>query len=280
MPDAQTSPASLLWTAGWDSTFRLLEALLVRRRVVQPYYLIDPERPSTPEELHAMQRVRSAVSERFPDAARSLHETRIWNGLDVRPDPAITARYLRLKARSHLGGQYDWLARFADQQGLSNLELAIHRDDRAAAFLEPHVVLCDGDGGGDGFRDPYYKLRDDPPDADLRLFERFRFPVFRKTKRDMQREAAAAGFADVLELTWFCHLPTSQGLPCGTCNPCRYTIEEGLGRRIPLKGRLRFHRRRLARQLKHPLRAAARWAGLRRPRAVDPAGGDPNPRAT
>ena len=258
MPDAPTAAASLLWTAGWDSTFRLLEALLVRRRVVQPYYLIDPERPSTPEELHAMQRVRSAVTARFPGAAGSLRETRIWNGVDIRPDAEITARYLRLKSRSHLGGQYDWLARFADQQGLSDLELAIHRDDRAAAFLEPHVVLCDGGG------DPYYKLRADPPDADLRLFERFRFPVFDKSKRDMQRIAAAEGFGDVLELTWFCHLPTSQGLPCGTCNPCRYTIEEGLGRRIPFKGRLRFHRRRLVKQFKRPFRAAARLAGLGR----------------
>jgi len=256
--DADAGAAKLLWTAGWDSTFRLLEALLVRGRVVQPYYLIDPERPSTPEELHAMQRVAAAVAAAHPGAARErLRDTRIWKGTDVRPDAEITARYLRLKARSHLGGQYDWLARFAAQQGLSDLELAIHRDDRAAAFLEPHVVRRDGGG------DPYYRLRDDPPDPDLRLFERFRFPVFDKTKRDMQRVAAERGFADILELTWFCHLPTPRGQPCGTCNPCRYTIEEGLGRRVPLRGRLRFHRRKLARQLKRPLRAAARWAGLR-----------------
>jgi hypothetical protein len=258
MADTDTGAATLLWTAGWDSTFRLLEALLVRRKAVQPYYLIDPERPSTPEELHAMQRVAAAVAAQHPGAAPLLREARIWKGIDVRPDAGITARYLRLKARSHLGGQYDWLARFADQQGLRDLELAVHRDDRAAAFLEPHVVLCDGSG------DPYYRLRDDPPDPDLRLFERFRFPVFHKTKRDMQRVAAEHGFADILELTWFCHLPTSQGRPCGTCNPCRYTIEEGLGRRVPLKGRLRFHRRRLVREFKRPLRAAARWAGLKR----------------
>jgi len=252
-----TRPCKLLWTAGWDSTFRLLEAMLLRGREVQPYYLIDPERPSTPEELHAMQRVSAAVAERFAGAAGLLREAKICKGVDIRPDPAITGRFLRLKARSHLGGQYDWLARFAEQQGLDELELAVHRDDRAAAFLEPHVVLCEERG------DRYYKLRDDPPDPDLRLFERFRFPVFDKTKRDMQRLAREHGFADVLELTWFCHLPTADGQPCGTCNPCRYTIEEGLGRRLPLRSRLRFHRRKLARQIKHPFRTAAKWAGWR-----------------
>ena len=40
--------------------------------------------------------------------------------------------------------------------------------------------------------------------------------------------------------------------------------EEGPGRRVPLRGRLRFHRRRLVKELKRPIRAAARWAGLRR----------------
>jgi hypothetical protein len=203
-----------------------------------------------------MQRVVAAIAARHPDAAALLQETRISKGTDVRPDAAITERYQRLKSRSHLGGQYDWLARFADQQGLDDLELAVHRDDRAAAFLEPHVVRCDGGG------DPYHRLRDDPPDPDLRLFERFRFPVFDKTKRDMQRLARRHGFAELMELTWFCHVPTSDGRPCGRCNPCRYTMAEGLARRIPFKTRLRNHR--LVQQIKRPLRAAAVWARLKR----------------
>jgi hypothetical protein len=246
----------LLWTAGWDSTFRLLVALLVRRKAVQPYYLIDPDRPSTPDELHAMQRITAAIADRHADAARLLRGPVVAKVTDLHPDPAVTGQFQRLRSRSHLGGQYDWLARFAGQQGLSELELAIHRDDRAHAFLEPHVVRDDCGG------DPCYRLRDDPPDPDLRLFARFRFPVFDKTKRDMQREAADFGFADLMELTWFCHVPTPDGRPCGRCNPCRYTIEEGLGRRVPLPGRLRYYRGRLLKQIKRPLRYAARLAGL------------------
>ena len=257
MSDSQPT-AKLLWTAGWDSTFRLLEALLVRRRPVQPYYLIDPERPSTPDELHAMQRIGASVRGKCPDVAGLLLEPLVFNVTDVRPQPEITGRYLRLRGRSHLGGQYDWLARFASQFGVSDLELAVHQDDRAADFLRPHVVRCD-----DGW-DPCHRLRPDPSDPDLRLFERFRFPVFDKTKRAMERVARERGFADVLELTWFCHRPTLDGRPCGDCNPCRYTIREGLGRRLPLRSRLRFHRRELAREFRRPFRAAARWAGLRR----------------
>ena len=49
-------------------------------------------------------------------------------------------------------------------------------------------------------------------------------------------------FEDVMKLTWFCHRPR-RGQPCGTCNPCIYTIEEGLGERVPMSGRLRYHLR-------------------------------------
>ena len=255
MPTAEPS-IRLLWTAGWDSTYRLLMALLVHRKAVYPYYLTDPGRPSTPNELRAMEQIAAAFAGKYPHAAAMLHEPVVRSVADLRPDEGITARFERLRARSHLGGQYDWLARFAVQNDLSDLELSIHQDDRAAIFLQPHVVREDGGG------DPYFRLRDDPPDQDLRIFQYFRFPIFGQTKVDMQRDARRHGFADLMEMTWFCHIPTPGGEPCGRCNPCRYTIAEGLARRIPLRTRLRNHR--VVQTIKRPLRAAAVWAGLKK----------------
>lgn len=246
----------LLWTAGWDSTYRLMTALLVRRKGVQPYYLTDPGRPSTPFELRAMEHIAAAVARKDPRAAAMLRRPIVSSLVELRPDAEVTARFERLRARSHLGGQYDWLARFAVQNALEDLELSIHQDDRAAMFLQPHVVREEGGG------DPYFRLRDDPPDPDLLIFRRFRFPVFDKTKRDMERDARQQGFADVMEMTWFCHIPTADGQPCGRCNPCRYTMEEGLARRIPLRTRIRNHR--VVQGIKRPLRAAAAWAGLKK----------------
>ena len=79
--------------------------------------------------------------------------------------------------------------------------------------------------------------------------------LFDMTKRHMQAEARLSGFDDLMNLTWFCHRPR-KGAPCGTCNPCIYTIEEGLGERVPLAGRVRYHLRvvpRLRRWLtRHP----------------------------
>ena len=70
------------------------------------------------------------------------------------------------------------------------------------------------------------------------------------TKVQMGEEASRRGFADVMEMTWFCRRPTRRGEPCGICGPCLETRDEGLGRRVPdVSGP-----RRLARRLDHRAR--------------------------
>jgi len=68
------APVALLWTGGWDSTFRLLTLLLVERRVVQSYYIVDRprHRPGVPAEQQAMARIRDLIARRDPDAASRL----------------------------------------------------------------------------------------------------------------------------------------------------------------------------------------------------------------
>lgn len=48
----------------------------------------------------------------------------------------------------------------------------------------------------------------------------------------MEAVAKKNNFSHIMEETWFCHTPYN-GKPCGICNPCKYTKEEGLGRRVP-----------------------------------------------
>ena len=59
---------SLLWTGGWDSTYRLLELLLVHGGTVQPYYLIDTHRRSLRLELRTMRRIKSLLFEQHREA--------------------------------------------------------------------------------------------------------------------------------------------------------------------------------------------------------------------
>jgi hypothetical protein len=62
-------PTQLLWTGGWDSSFRLLQLVLVERRPVRPIYVIDTGRPSTLFELRAMEAIRAGLLARLPDSS-------------------------------------------------------------------------------------------------------------------------------------------------------------------------------------------------------------------
>jgi hypothetical protein len=231
--DFVASPVLLLWTGGWDSTFRLLTILLVEGRAVQPFYVIDrmDKRPAVPAEREAMRRIRQEVLHRHPEAAARFGST-VECALDeIVPDSDLTRHYEQCLSRSFIGGQYEWLARYCAQRGIDAMELSIHRDDKAHELLQG---LIDAD-----------HIRLDPRfagDSRYELFKRFRFPLFDLTKQQMRAEACRLGFEDIMMLTWFCHRPRG-GQPCGTCNPCIYTIQEGLGDRIPPASRLRYHLR-------------------------------------
>ncbi len=102
----------VLWTGGWDSTFRLLDVVLVHGASVQPFYVLDTARRSSIVELNTMQRIRRSVAAISQKKAALIRPSTIVSIHDIRPDRDITDRYVRLKARSFLGEQYDWLARF------------------------------------------------------------------------------------------------------------------------------------------------------------------------
>src|SRR5688572_22265978 len=60
------TPVVLLWTGGWDSTFRLLQLLLAQRLPVEPLYLLDDTRASSKVEIATVERLRAAIGERHP----------------------------------------------------------------------------------------------------------------------------------------------------------------------------------------------------------------------
>ena len=55
------SAVPLLWTGGWDSTYRLLYLLLVDGTAVQPIYLVEYQRKSALHEVASMARIRERL---------------------------------------------------------------------------------------------------------------------------------------------------------------------------------------------------------------------------
>lgn len=260
MRDAPHGPpertaVNLLWTGGWDSTFRLLQLLLQHRVPVVPYYLEDPTRASTRTELETMARIADRVRDAWPHAGDLLQPLRIFRVTDVEVDAEITGALEAVRSRSYIGSQYAWLPAFCKQHGIGDMELGVHVDDKVQALLRGFVVWFNHPCG-------YRSLRVDrghEASAEYRLFRYFSFPLFDIDKVGIGHRAGTEGWSAVMEMTWFCHRPVRGG-PCGICAPCLYTIEEGLAHRVPPSRRaLSLLYRHFVLPLKPPLRRLRAW---------------------
>ncbi len=247
----------VLWTGGWDSTYRVLDLVFNHGHPVQPHYVIAPVREGSPYEVAAMEAIREGVERRGRGAL--LAPVRQSSEDDLDPDPVSMRQIRQLRSQGRMGLQYEYLSGYARQRlGGRPLDLSIEKAVHPGAFdfLGGHVVPApDSVGGG-------YTL---PPDVEgpLGLFLPFRFPLLDLTKQDMEEAARQAGFVDLMALTWFCHTP-HRGQPCGQCSPCRDVVTEGLGWRLSK----RAHVRRLLLPAHRAVAGARRRLGAARRRAT------------
>lgn len=228
------TPVVLLWTGGWDSTFRLLQLLLDQRLPVEPLYLLDDTRASSKVEIATMERLRAAIGRRHPHTRYLLRPLSIVRVADLAPDPAIDAAHARMAVRHGIGAQYHWLARYERQQGRPGIELTCDCIQKgASAVLLAHAVQAHAPQGY-----PTYRIPVDESDADVALlFGGFGYPLIGTTRDEMTDAARRNGWSDLMGMTWFCHRPVHGGEPCGLCHPCRANIDEGFAWRIPPKRR-------------------------------------------
>jgi hypothetical protein len=228
---------NMLWTGGWDSTFRLLDLVLIKGSKVRPYYIIDSDRLSTGTEIRTMKSIKQTLFKEYPNTKDLLLPTEFKEVFDIKTNASITRHFKEIRHGNHfIGSQYEWLARFADEYEIMDLELSIHKDDKAHKALEQFTTqFFDGD-------ELCYRVKESSyTSSEYILFRYFKFPIFNLSKLDIENIAKKNGFYDIMEHTWFCHNPRRNNSPCGICKPCTYTIEEGLSRRIPLKGRIMYH---------------------------------------
>jgi len=213
---------NLLWSGGWDSTFRLLYLLLVENSEVTPYYIIDPKRKSLENELNAMKRVRELVSEKHPRSRSLLRNTVQLNRYDIKPNKTISSMYNNLRQRVHVGTQYEWLSSFAEQMKLNDLELCFEKCADVELDRLTHLISTKTVG-----KEHERRLPDTSIPDDLKLFQYYRFPVIHLSKLEMAELARQHGFLDIMKHTWFCHHPENN-TPCGECKPCKITQLNGL----------------------------------------------------
>jgi 7-cyano-7-deazaguanine synthase len=120
---------NLLWTGGLDSTFRLCH-LSHYAVTVQPYYITE-KRKSMKNEIRAMDKIRTLLSKNC-NKEFSILPTIYVDRDTIAADAELTQSWNVLHDKYVIGSQYEYIARFAKQQGIK-LEVGIEFSPRSKA---------------------------------------------------------------------------------------------------------------------------------------------------
>ncbi len=227
----------LLWTGGWDSTFRLLQLLIVQKQKVQPYYIIDSDRLSTRMELWTMKEVRYKIIAEYPELSELFLPTKIKELHDIIRDNEIVNSFVKLIKKKSIGDQYSWLASFAKQEKMEHLELSVVKSDNGTSTLVEeflHHLIVNGVDTNE--IDQKYKGTNV-----YTVFKYFSLSSTYLSKIEIQKIAEKYGFLHILNNSWFCHKPLKNGKPCGICKPCTVIMKSGMPDRLPAWSRFRYH---------------------------------------
>ena len=205
--------------------------------IIQPYYLSD-QRPSENMELNAIEEI-SKIIKKKPATQCEILQLKYIKESERIIAKEISDSYRQIRKNYFLGSQYDWLGCFASNH--RGIELTIEKDDTAIKLINKLGRLLKI---ADEFCGDYYIIDIEHSSKEIiSLFEHFRFPIADMTKKVMKSKYIEWGCNDIMDLTWFCYSPID-GEPCGQCNPCRYTIEDGLNKRFSKKALRRYWTRK------------------------------------
>ena len=223
----------LLWTSGWDSTYRLVE-LSRMDVIVQPVYVTGMGRPSEQREIEAQNEILSAL-DGHPDVKAQILPVKYIDAADLPKDKRIADAYADIMKSVALGIQYETLAQCAAlYPGIEiGSEGGLSQNLRMTEAIGLHGKLIEKDG--------VYVV--DPENSDeiaMLAFGNFTYSIIDKTELEMRDNIREWGFEDVMSHIWFCHNPMD-GIPCGICRACEVKMQSGLGYLLTPKAQRRHH---------------------------------------
>lgn len=245
----------VLWTGGWDSTYRMLALLSWTDEDIQPHYVIDPARTSSAIEIETMESLRAAIGAVRPEWEGRIRQLITRRVPDIPADAEIDAALDHIRAEGYLGQQYGWLARYVKACEVGRMDLCIESTDTAGSRLSDRIYPVSG------VRPPNYALATGD-DALHTVFCWFSFPLIYADKNSMEVDIDQRGLWGIMCRTWFCHQPVFGRYACGTCRPCVYVMNKRQTWRMGYLGLTRFYliekpKRILPRNFKSFLRRSA-----------------------
>lgn len=218
----ESEKVKILWTGGWDSTYRLVE--LSRKYItIEPIYVYGDNRWSEKNEIKAMNKISTMLKDKEETKADILPIHFIKKD-SIPQNEEITKAYNTIISDIELGSQYEWLGSLAKQHpGLElGIESAPETVSGAIRALHKYCQLY-YDENSEGF---VLDNKKSSREGSL-VFGNFKFPILEMNGQEMKNDIQDWGYMDVMSHVWVCHSPYF-GKPCGICNPCKLKIETNM----------------------------------------------------
>ena len=222
---------NILWTGGWDSTFRIVE-LSLKEVTVQPIYCVT-KRHNSDKEINAMKDILLELRKR-PQTKATIKDVELVDINSIPSNQEITSAYGRISRKVKLGSQYEWLSRLSTLYPM--IEIGIEKPSGEYSGIVT-AVKGDGDFIYDG--DTYIVDKSISSDDINLVFGRMSFPIVDRTENEMLDNIKSIGYEDVMSKIWFCHEPID-GHPCGICRPCQQKMECNMKWLLPEKAQRRY----------------------------------------
>lgn len=233
------SKVNLLWTGGWDSTFRLLQLSSLEIEI-QPYYFIDRGRKSKDIEIKQMKLILEKIKKNkiFKASINDIIFVEVEDILANMKNEEVSTIYKELKEKYKLGSQYEWISLYCNSKNL-DMELGIEKSSQSKILKVLNNEECNLKNKENDFLENR-KIIGNRNSKFYPMGKHFIFAITEYSKKDMEEIAKNNGWLAIMKLTWFCHNPIN-GKPCGYCNPCKDAMNLGMEWRMPLVSKIRYY---------------------------------------
>jgi 7-cyano-7-deazaguanine synthase len=230
---------NILWSGGWDGTFRFLQ-LASNKVCIQPIYIKDTNRKGQQYEINAIRKIMDAVKKGGCLEA-IINEPKFYDVdwiLSNCADEGISSAFCYLREKYNIGIQYEWFALLAKKLGLKFETGVVHQyHGKVEEAIEAEGILSLIPN--DFLPGRYEVLPKEKGSEVFSVFENLILPIIKLSKKDEERIATENGWLDIMKMSWFCHTPDKNGQPCGLCGPCDDAMHTGMEWRLPKKAQWR-----------------------------------------
>jgi hypothetical protein len=212
---------NIFWCGGIDSTYLVCKRAIIDKKPIQTYYLNFPcdgyypsyplGRDSREVEVKVMEKLREMIIKQFPYTEKLFPPTILVDEFPINKEVYKKVKFL------HENYHYKW--RVIDQV-FYLIQYSLQENKIFQYGMEDGFML-----GEDVGYNPAAKLLQENLTKDftistdkiseLEIFKNLYFPMFKTWRFDMVRKSKKYGFTNILENTWSCRWPRSNGDVCG-----------------------------------------------------------------